>query len=804
MSRKKHTTKFTFGIAAMSALGCMAPVASAQVAPAQAADPVTKADTLEVIVVTAQKRKENAQSVSASLQPLTAEALAQAGIDDVTRLEQVSPGLVFAKSGNDAKLAVRGANSNATFADNTSIVGVFVDGVYKPRASQQTRAFFDVERVEILKGPQGTLYGRNTLGGAINLYTAAPNFRQEGTAFGLTSTYSRFNDFRNEFYVNTPVNDNFAVRVAVVSERSDGWIKNLVGPNEGVKDTFAARASALWLADNLSALLRVSSIAENGNPAGMFALAGACRAVTSNGLTDPRGAFRDCRNPRRGSGGTPSFDSFGNLRTIERDFVNDDRLTERNATLELNAEFGAVTLKSITSYTNYRTLLGNDADYSRNPHAREWVKEENKSYTQELQLSSRSGTPFQWTTGLYASKDELFFGYSSLRHTLDDQTVRPTVFSANGVPLPLLIGTPLVSNATIINNTFNNTQLIDSSVFGIFGQASYAIVKDWRLIAGIRYSREKKEAVNGNAVYVGSLTPDVVPNTPDNFVFDPATATARSDVSKTFTNTTWRAGTEYDLRKDFMVYANASTGFLSGVMNQNGTVTLPQKSRSFELGMKSRFMNDKMQLNAAVYQADYEDLATTFQIPNPASPGSVITLSSNGGEIKARGLEVSLDVIPVERLRISTAASFMHAEYGKFGLNLPQQVQDGVAPTNRFIDLSGQRPPYTPKVAVTANASYDFPMTWGTLTPHIQFRYSDSYSAAGGLPYDPAGFQPSFTQTDLRLMWKPKKGNWSIEAFVENIEDEMTNQRTQHGGDGIEQANYGHPRNYGLKYRITF
>ena len=127
----------------------------------------------------------------------------------------------------------------------------------------------------------------------------------------------------------------------------------------------------------------------------MFALAGACRAVTANGLTDPRGAFLDCKNPRRGSGGTPSFDSFGNRRTIERDFVNDDRLTERNATLELNGDFGAVSVKSITSYTNYRTLLGNDADYSRNPHAREWVKEENKSYTQELQLSSRTGKPLQ-------------------------------------------------------------------------------------------------------------------------------------------------------------------------------------------------------------------------------------------------------------------------------------------------------------------------------------------------------------------------------------------------------------------------
>ncbi|MEO5732193.1 MAG: TonB-dependent receptor [Rubrivivax sp.] len=795
-------TRPTFELSVLSALGCIATPAYAQ----QATAPVEI--TVQEVIVTALKRKQDIQKVGASVQALTADALAEAGIDDVTRLEQISPGLVFAKSGNDAKLAIRGANSNATFADNTSIVGVFVDGVYRPRASQQTRSFFDVERVEILKGPQGTLYGRNTLGGAINLYTNAPSFKKEGLSFGLTSTYARFNDFRNEWFVNSKLSEHAAVRLAVVSERSDGWIANLVGRNLGIKDNVAVRASALWdITDNLTALVRFTNVSEDGNPGGMFAIAGACRAVTQSGLTDPRGAVRDCKNPRRGSGGTRAFDSYGNLRTVERDFVNDDALREKNATVELNADFGAVTLKSITSYTNYKAILGNDADYSSNPHAREWVKEKNKSITQELLLSSRTGTPLQWTSGLYASKDDLFFSYSSLRHTLDDLSVRTNIVSSNGVSLPRLIGTPVLSNATVINNPSNNTQFIESKVYGVFGQASYELVKEWRVIGGLRYSRETKHAINGNAPFLGSLTPSVVPSTPSNFDWDPNTATARSDVSKTFENTTWRASTEYDVSKDMMVYATAATGFLSGVMNQNGTVTLPQKSRSYEAGLKSRFLNNRVQLNAALYQAEYSDLATTFQIPNPASPGSVLTLSSNGGTIKAKGLELSLDVVPLEALRISAGAAFMHAQYGKFGLNLPQQVLDGVAPVtaaNRFVDLSGQRPPYTPKFTFSLSASYGLRVAGGTLTPLMRFRYSDSYSAAGGLPFDPAGFQPSFTQTDLRLMWKPTEGNWSIEAFVENIEDEMINQRTQHGGDGIEQANYGFPRNYGARFKLSF
>ena len=803
MPSVKRRRSLFVGIAALGALSGAGPRA-------WSADAAPKANELEEIVVTAQKRTENVQKIGSSVQALSAEGLERAGIQDVSRLENVAPGVVFAKGGNDAKIALRGANSNATFADNTSIVGVFVDGVYKPRASQQTRAFFDVERAEILKGPQGTLYGRNTLGGAINLYTKAPNLDDDHVSFSINSSYARFNDFHNELTLNAPVSETLGFRLAVLSDKSDGWIKNLVGRNEGIKDTLSVRASMLWKPrDNINALLRLSSINENGNPAGMFAIAGACRAVDANGLTDPLGPVFDCRNPRRGSGGTPSFNAFGSLLTIARDFINDDRLREKNATLSLDFDLGAVALKSISSVTDYTSLLGNDMDYSANPHGREWVQENNKSLTQELQLSSKNESALKWTTGLYASKDKLFFAFSSFRHTLDNLSVRTPTPSANGVLFPLLIGTPLLSNTTQINNASNTTQFIDSKVLGVFGQVNYALRDNLRVIGGLRYSSEKKDAVNGNAPYLGTLTPAVVPSTPVNFVYNPNTATAKSNTSRTFKNTTWRAGVEYDVRDQVLTYATASTGFLSGVMNQNGSVTNPQKSKSYEIGIKSRFHDNRVQLNAALYRATYRDLATTFQIPNPASPGSVLTLSSNGGDITAKGLELTLDVIPVDKLRLSFGASYMDAKYGIFGLNLPQQVLNGVIPLlngvqQRFVNLNGRQPPYTPKVTASLRGSYDFVFDSGTLTPVLQSRYSDSYSAAGGLPFDPAGFQKSFTQTDLRLGWTSNKGRYGLEAFVENLENEITNQRTQHGGDGIEQANYGYPRNYGVRVKLNF
>lgn len=809
-----RTRKMHFWAASALALVAAMPAAAQQAA--KAPPEAGASDGLEDIVVTAQKRSQNLQDVSATVQALTGEALAKSGINDVSRLEQLSPGLVFAKGGNDAKIALRGANSNSTFADNTSIVGFFVDGVFKPRSSQQSRAFFDVQRLEVLRGPQGTLYGRNTLGGAINIYTNAPDLSVAGLSGSLDTRYSRFNDLRTELVVNAGISDQFGLRFAGLAEKSDGWVRNLVGANLGVADTLSFRASALWKpSDKMDFTLRVSRIAENGNPAGMFAINGACRTVAVSGLTDPFGPVSDCQNPRRGSGGTVRFDlidgtpGLSNIdkRTVSRDFVNKDRLRDFNATLESNFDLGPVALKSITSFTNYTSLLGNDSDYSSNAHGREWVEENNKSYTQELQFISKWGGPLEMTAGVYGSYDELLFRYSSLRHTVDNLAGRPTAVSTNGVTLPLLVGTTLTSLANSINSTSNNTQFIDSRYLGAFGEAKFSITQAFRVIGGIRYNNERKHAINGNAVYVGSLTPAVAPSDPRTiFPYDPATATAKSDVTATFENVTWRAGAEFDVAPDILLYGTASTGFLSGVMNQNGTVTQPQKSRSYEIGLKSRFWDRRAEVNLSLYDVRYTDLATTFQIPNPANVGSFLTLSSNGGTLQARGAELSVALLPVDGWRVSLGGSYVDAKYVKFGANLPGgfQVINGAVPASRFIDLSGQRPPYTPEFTFSMATSYDFDVGIGTLTPQVQFRYSDSYFAHGGLPYDLSGFQPSFTQTDLRLTFLSDNKRWQVEVFGENLEDVMINQRTQTGGDGLQQANWGQPTNYGARVKIRF
>lgn len=793
--------------------------ASSTASPAGATARESADGGLEEIIVTAQKRSENIQDVSIAIQAITAEGLAKSGITDVSRIELITPGLTFAFGGNDAKIALRGANSNATFQDNSSVVGVFVDGIYKPRASQQTRAFFDVARLEVLKGPQGTLYGRNTLAGAINLYTNAANL--QGFEAGIVSSYQRFNFLRNEAYVNVPLSDTFAVRLAGLTEDSDGYVKNDAGPDIGTKDTISIRGSALFKpTETFDATLRVTNIRERGNASGLFATTGTCRTVNAQGLTDARGTIRDCRNPRQGAAGTRDFDSVGKLR-IAKDFVNEDELDEFNATLELNLALGdTFGAKSITSYTDYTSTLGQDSDFSEVSHSREWFVENAESYTQELQVGTRGTGPLQATVGGYASKDEVFFGGGLIRLNRTNQGVRPNATTLDGLIRPVLIATPVIQPTTldlgsplILNaqgrptregQTANSFQYVDIETYGIFGQASYAIIPSLRVVGGVRYSSEDKSAINfsGPTTYVGPQFPLSAPTTPDGFSRDKSLATSRT--SRTFNKFTYRGAVEFDVQDDILLFANVSTGFLSGSLNTAGGITAQQKSINYEAGVKSRFLDRRVQLNASVYRTEYSNLATTFQVPNNA--GGVDTLSATGGEINVTGVEAILDVIPVDNLRLTFSASYIDGKYGNFSQLVSGQTLNGLAGgTSRTAVLDGLRPPYTPEFTGTFIGSYDFDLgPAGKITPQVQFFYSDSYFAHGNLPFNRAGFQPSFTKTDLRLSYTTANERYGIEIFGENLENEVVNQRTQSGGDGIEQVSWGYPRNYGVRLKARF
>lgn len=760
---------------------------------------------LEEIIVTAQKRTENLQDIGQSVQAIDAEGLAKAGIDDISRLELIGAGVSYGMYGNDAKVALRGTNSNNTFADNSAIVGFFVDGVYKPRASQQTRSFFDVQRLEVLKGPQGTLYGRNTFGGAINLYTNEPDL--SGRSAELSVTASRFSALRLEGHLNAPVTDNFALRFAGLTNNSDGHISNDAAQNFGIKDNRAFRISAKWQpSDRLELVARYTNIKENGTTPGVFAATGICRPVTANGLTDVAGGSLDCGNPRRGSGGTPGWDFFG-VDRISRDFVPDADLTEENVTVDLTWSLDALDIRSISSYTDYNALLGDDGDLSSNRFGRQWMDERAESWTQELQFVSAGTGPLQWTGGLYYSRDNTFFQFSTFNISQDDLSVRPLAPDAQGNLLPVLIGTPLVDGTISYNGAFTRPQDIEIDTYGAFGQAEYSLTDRLRVIGGLRYNLEEKTIFSGTNFdgTVTFLAPDVtdpIPTTPGVvFVIDRSNPAATRN-SDDWSEVTWRAGLEYDASDSTMAYFSASTGFLSGSLNGTGTVTDQQESEAFEIGLKSRFLDERLQVNVAAYRNEYTNLATQVQTTLPT--GTVVTNSVNGGDIEANGLEIELVALIGEGLTINANASFLDAEYGVFGTSNPYQLFQGVQ--QGFIDLAGETPPWAPEFTFSLRFAYDVDLgDAGILTPLVQFAYSDEYTVSGfNLPQDPGASQDAYSKTDLRLSWTSADGAFGLEAFVENIEDEDVLARSQIGGEDLLQTTYLFPRNFGVKARYSF
>lgn len=774
---------------------------------------------IDEIIVTAEKRAESVQDVSLSISAFNEESLELGGIDDVSRLELLVPGVNFAFAGNDAKFNVRGANSTNTFGDNSSIVGAYVDGVYKARASQQSRAFFDVERVEFLKGPQGTLYGRNTFAGALNVYTHAPDL--DDYAAGIELGYSRFDRAQVEGYVNIPVGETFALRVAGFFDKSDGYINNLAGDDIGAQDDKGFRVSAYWEpTENLNFLARYANIQEDGREAGLFGYTFLCRNETPQGLTDALGSVQNCTNPVRGSAGLgPAANGpGGDPYVISQDFVPPVDLREDVFQLEANLDLGAVSVKSITSYTDFRNNIGFDFDFSPTPNSRGGYDEETEAFTQEFQFSSNYEGPLQWTAGLYYSDDELFQSFSIYQQTQRDDSVRGSVVGPNGANFTLLTGTPLVSLDTNLGGFFADSAIVDSETFGVYGQAEWSISDQLRLIGGLRYTSEDKSLRAGGSNFTGDVNGD---GTVDRVVNVLAGAAGSSPVTlpapttavftynfdatdavtqnpDAFDNVSWRAGVEYDWSDDVLLYVTASTGFLSGALSTS-SVTDEQTSRVIEGGFKSRPM-ENLQLNGAVHFTKYDNLLTQLQIP---VGGIVQTVSQNGGEIDSWGVELDAVWLPVENLTLTANLAYLNSEFGTFGQNNPYQLFNGQV--QGFIDQEGNTTPWSPDFTLSLSGAYEMSLgEYGSLTPYVQFYYSDGYNTSNLLATDPAQQQDSFTKTDLRLIWDAPDGNYSIEAFIENLEDEAVLARGNNNSDDIVQTSFLYPQNYGVTFKARF
>ena len=697
---------------------------------AQVAAGVAHAQTapLEEVVVTAQKRAGNLQDTPIAISAVTGDAIEKLNIDDIGAIAAANPSLVYSEAGGEAQLYIRGIGSNIFNIGADQSVATHIDGVYTGRANMGLTQFLDIDRVEILRGPQGTLYGRNATGGAINIISRAPTDEFEGYVSGLVGSFDRI-DVRGA--VSGPISENLSGRLAVRRLKDDGYTEDL-DPQGGDKiddnDLAALRGSLRWKSDALTAtLIAEHSEFENGNTS-IF-------PIDNTGLAESFGA-KPNRDIHKTYNNTPSFHEW---------------------------ETGAVTGIldwAVTDTTNLNLTVGYrdwDSDFLFNTDGTEIeVTRTTLSYASEqlsaeLRLSGESGWG-RWLVGAYWFDEDKYGALGLVRSGFTPPAVlvpRSFIFRADGT-----------GEAT-----------------ALFGQVDFKLADTWTLSAGLRYSDEKKgdflrqSTLLPDNELLGLFTPNAIPD---------ATPASTRRVTRSWDAWTPRVGLEFRPSDDRLFYLTYSEGFKSGGFNDLSVVNPPfdpELVDSIEVGAKTEWLGGRLRANASAFYYDYTDL----QVSVFASVGSITTtFTTNAAEATVQGLELDLVAKVTDSLDIAASLAILDATYDRFvtpygsctAANVALDARcTGRVGLPRLIDAAGNRLTNAPEFKGSISATYRFDLSGGGSISLLGAAHHQ-----GRVYFVPANTtvmsQSSYTLVDARIGYENESGDLAIGAFVKNLADE--------------------------------
>lgn len=666
---------------------------------------------LEEIIVTAQKRAESVQDVAAAITALSSSMLDARGITNVESLVTSVPGMHFSQSGSDSRITVRGIGTEQTTSTGDPGVAFHIDGVYQSRASAGSALFYDLERVEVLRGPQGTLYGRNATGGSINLISKRPNEELEGK---LELQVGSYNQKRVRGVFNTPLMDDesLMLRISGQQETRDGYLDNLTPGADDLEDRDAMnlRTQLLYLpTDHLEVLLSMNYSTDKGAGQGYVALGDyPVDPRPINALIAAQSAPQNPSDPWE-------------IRTSGLAKQDNDR---KGATLAVNWDLGNVTLKSISAWqTNVVDSL-TDGDFSSADVLNENRYQSSEQYSQELQLSSAGDGPWEWVTGLYAMAET-----TDVDYWITDK----------GQGLSRFV--PTIDVGLADPSSFGNTTKVNSDSLGVFGQTSYRVSEDFKLTAGLRYSKDKKSA-------------DIVRK--EFLALEVDTFTKESSWSAV----TWKLGADWWVTEDSMLYASLSTGFKSGgfLQQKNDVPYDEEEVLAWEIGSKNRFFDDRLQANVSAFFYEYTDM----QLRTIRDLTSAV---QNAGEAEIKGLEIELLARPFEALELSAAFAYTDAKFVSYTDDDPL---DGLA--NTPLDLSGNDLARSPDYTANLSAAYTWQFAWGSLTSSVNYYWSDElyFSAYNRKDVD---YQDSYQRTDVNVTFNSADQIWYVSLAARNLEN---------------------------------
>lgn len=679
MASKKLITVLLLSAAPLPAYGQESPQ------PAEAQD-----GGISDIVVTAQRREERLQEIPAAITALSGEDLIKANVLTTEDLAKVTPGFYFGRSNFVSQPTIRGIGTRGANAGDESVTPIFVDGVYQPFQFASLFTFNNIERIEVLKGPQSILYGRNATGGAINIITATPSVEP---VLKLRASYGNFNTVDLSGYASAG-SGNVAGDVAVNYYDDDGYVRDLVkGGKTADRTSFAIRSKLrAEFGERLTATLALGYLNSSDRT-------GANQPIGGNTIaTQP---------PATAIFGTRHWESAVNIEPRSK-------VKQYSASLTLRYDLDSVAITSITGYQDNKYGFAVDSDGSTlNAVGFNGVITSESLY-QELYAQSDNGAGFNWLLGGVYFKDDAAF--------------RDLQVYSGGVVAQ------------------RSDSFISTNSYAVYGQGSYDFTDQLSLIAGLRYTTEKK-AYRFERSLPTVLTPPV----------------ARANFEKLTPSVTLR----FQASRDLQLYGRYSQAFKSGLYNTTAAPVpandpqpvRPETATQYEIGIKSDPAH-WLRLNLAGYYTDYKDLQLTARDPVLNTP-----ILTNAAEARILGLEIDAQIRPVSNFGFAIGLSVLDGEYRNFTAAQAFNPRLGGGNVAVITDLSGKSLPKAPSTMLSLSSDYSFPAFGGNIVINGNLSYQSRVYWDTGNRISQAGY----TLLGGDIGWRSADEKLSITLYGQNL-----------------------------------
>jgi iron complex outermembrane receptor protein len=699
---------------------------------------------LEEIVVTAQRREESAQNVGIAMSVLSGQTLADKSISYVNDLQNAVPNLQVepAFGSSQPQFRLRGVGFIDYTSNNTAPVGVSLDGVAFALPIQTQGQLFDIDRVEVLRGPQGTLYGRNTTGGEINFISNRPTADPHA---GVSLEYGSHNELNAEGFVSGGIAEGLEGRLAVATEQGGAWQRNRVtGQSLGDKDKIAVRGQLQWdPAGALDFRLGVHWGQDKSDEQGLYLL----RPFTPG--SGPPAIPADTSRYATGWALNPAFAKLIGISSSSKPGLDN---SNEGADLTANIDFGGAKLTSITAYNKLIRREYADWDATQFNDSDEYLNSNLNVFSQELRLAASRG-PFGWVAGAFYSHEELHENFYS------DLTDR-------------LGGIAVTTYGQVANS------------LGVFAQGNYQLTDTLKATLGVREDHENRELIGLNTAFLpgapsltgGALGGSITSNLPSG-----------------------KAELDYKPLSSTLLYASISRGVKSGGFTAHNTVTAPaadpfepEKLTAYEIGAKSD-VTRTLRVNTSVYYYRYKDQQILGKVFDNASQSFIGRFVNANSRIS--GGEVDLEWRPLAGIAISQYAGFAEGYYTSKLLDVP------LNPALPPVDFNG-RPESFPKWSYGGDVSYSWVFGAFSVTAESNYSFHDTYSQFFLLGSNDFTI-PKYWLANANLTLAPASGGpWTVTVWGRNIFDKSYDLTRNFFLPSSEVAAAGEPTTIGI--RVTY